>query len=77
MVKSSLCVKLRKRCVALCFKKLLELWGCRGKVLNLMTKGPLYVYHFLRMSTSFHLFWPSKLFCCFELGNLAMPRKQY
>ena len=36
--------------------------GCRGKVLNLTTKGPLYVYHFLRMSTSFYLFWPSKLF---------------
>ena len=70
MVKSSLCVKLRKRCVALYFKKLLELWGCRGKVLNLTTKGPLYVYHFLRMSTSFHLFWPSELlFWIRELGD--------
>ena len=47
--------------------------GCRGKVLNLTTKSPLYVYHFLRMSTSFYLFWPSKslllLFWIRELGD--------
>ena len=52
--------------------------GCRGKVLNLTTKGPLY-------ATSSGCQLPFTFFgrqshcycCCFEFRSLTMPRKLY
>lgn len=73
MVKSSLCVsRLRKRCVALCFKKLLELLLVSWKCLEPDDERPALRIS-LPMSTSFYLFWPSKslllLFWIRELGD--------
>lgn len=59
--KSSLCVsQLRKRCVALYCKKLLELWRFSWIGLELDDERPTLRIS-LPMATSFYLFWPSKL----------------